>query len=777
MVDPLTIGKAIFYAGAGIASFASAFKDETHTYSTTTENIDPKTLEESKQYKEEAENSNKRCEEIQRNYNSACLELDSVNRKKDYLTNENQNLKMKVNHMENETAEREEKHKRDKEKLYNEINEQGNEIRELKETSRNQLKENEELRGKIEVLNNENIRVNNEIIEVKNELKNKERESQLLQEEVRQEKRKVERLEIDNEKNKVEKEKLSKEKNQLKIESEKKDKTINLLNKNNAELKEEIKKEELIKKEKERKGREARNKFEKKTIEKRDTIIEEKKKEISKELEEFSKEFIIPEDSINILLKKVIKSQLKKLEEKYSKILEDYQFNGDELKHFNILICGLNGAGKSTLINSLLGKKVAKTGIGESQTKKTDPYESENLKGYRFYDTAGLNSQHNLKVALKVINTCIQENINNLDKAIHCIWYCTSHNRFNKEEFTEFLFKLMSNYEKKIPLIIVYTQSWDEEVTEEMKIKINQILKDGKDMIGYEENVEIIDIIALEKKINNQIFPQKNLDLLLEKTNGKIIEATQSTCYELLKGYIKSHYNKRISDVYEKIKEQVNTKIKNYILKISGNLTYDEMFSIVDKIFYEICSNFFEKTFDIKEVDFEVKTFFEDLRLKSEEKVEDFISKKTEKIASEISIQLNSLQVSIDKEFGENMKNKKETNDFIRENKDFIKTSISNFVEKTYLKYYMEKLFDKITDLFNKNLVDNFEVILRKRLSKKIENISISTMNSFCIKLRENIQKTKSIWERSIEKKLKEDEKKLKEMKAKIEEENDNFYY
>jgi predicted GTPase len=55
----------------------------------------------------------------------------------------------------------------------------------------------------------------------------------------------------------------------------------------------------------------------------------------------------------------------------------------------NIGMFGMTSTGKSTMVNSLLGKKVADTGVGET-TKEITPYQG---KGYTVWDAPGRNDE------------------------------------------------------------------------------------------------------------------------------------------------------------------------------------------------------------------------------------------------------------------------------------------------------------------------------------------------------------------------------------------------
>ena len=103
------------------------------------------------------------------------------------------------------------------------------------------------------------------------------------------------------------------------------------------------------------------------------------------------------------------------------------------LKNLNIIVAGKTGVGKSTLINSVFREKLAETGMGRPVT---DHMRKLTKKDYplSIYDTRGfeLGKDAQKEVKQEVLNT-IKEGLatKDVNKAIHCIWYCinTASNR------------------------------------------------------------------------------------------------------------------------------------------------------------------------------------------------------------------------------------------------------------------------------------------------------------------------------------------------------------
>ena len=108
------------------------------------------------------------------------------------------------------------------------------------------------------------------------------------------------------------------------------------------------------------------------------------------------------------------------------------------LTHMNIIVAGKTGVGKSTLINAIFRENLVKTGIGKPVTQHMRCYSKKDVP-LSIYDTRGfeLGKTAQEEVKQEVLHA-IQDGLASRDvnKAIHCIWYCVNatSNRIEEEE-------------------------------------------------------------------------------------------------------------------------------------------------------------------------------------------------------------------------------------------------------------------------------------------------------------------------------------------------------
>lgn len=171
----------------------------------------------------------------------------------------------------------------------------------------------------------------------------------------------------------------------------------------------------------------------------------------------------------------------------YKKIVED-TFNrikeeNNDLKKVNLLVVGKSGTGKSTLINTVFGEDVAQTGVGKPVTEQISLIEKDDFP-VRIYDTVGFeigSLGFDLKDVVKSFkpNPVLQlvkkvQSTESPDDDIHVVWYVISGSGSRIENAEISFINWM--VERKIPVIVVLTKSYNMEDAVLLKSKIEEMV-------------------------------------------------------------------------------------------------------------------------------------------------------------------------------------------------------------------------------------------------------------------------------------------------------------
>ena len=229
------------------------------------------------------------------------------------------------------------------------------------------------------------------------------------------------------------------------------------------------------------------------------------------------------------------------IEELANTCINTIKSNIISLRKLNILILGKSGVGKSTLINSVFREELADTGIGRPVTPKIREIKKEGFP-LTIYDTKGLELGKEAQDEVKEeVAELIKKGLYSADvnKCIHCIWYCinTMSNRVEPEEI-EWIKSLSNSSDiNKVPIIVILTNSVLKSTAEEMKKVI------------VEENLPIksvVSVLAQDYIEDEKVFKSNGLDTLINVMAQVLPDELQNTLQNVQKASLK--HKRKLAD-------------------------------------------------------------------------------------------------------------------------------------------------------------------------------------------------------------------------------------
>lgn len=190
----------------------------------------------------------------------------------------------------------------------------------------------------------------------------------------------------------------------------------------------------------------------------------------------------------------------------------------EKLPPANIVVAGITGSGKSTLLNAIFGETVARTGTGRPVTEKMEEYVCPGVP-IHIWDTVGLEiDAEKTKKSIENIRKTIagKSGLEDPFDRIHAIWYCinSGSNRYQGAEL-EFIKNL---HAVGVPFIIILTQCYDE--PEEIDT-FEKKIRDYNSSNGMND-IEVVQVIAVEKKLRGIVIDAFGLDALVDITMQKL---------------------------------------------------------------------------------------------------------------------------------------------------------------------------------------------------------------------------------------------------------------
>ena len=435
----------------------------------------------------------------------------------------------------------------------------------------------------------------------------------------------------------------------------------------------------------------------------------------------------------------------------------------EKLNHFNILILGRAGIGKTTLINSILEFEGTPnellTGEGTSKTMgEPKGYTSEKVKGLRLWDSQGIDKEkYNIPKVVEDVKKLINEaSINNdPDKFIHCIWYCISGYRFEKSE-SESISELMNIYDDNtLPIIIVYTEAYDEETYEKVCDEVKKVLNDKIDKNKIKE-INTIPVVAKKKEIKvgkiSTTIEKFGIKPLMDISVKKIILAVNSACFFSFKNKLKKDYEKKIEKKREDIIKNTNSQINSFTSggKISNITLLNRPIiqnNIIPKLLQEkINNNGKQKVQDILK---NFQKFIEDECIKNlphffsvclseslmEYKKENFeVKEEDNEDDLDLKNEINKYTMNILDKRKEKQKNLKfggSQEDPIYQQ---IHKSYLDHIIKTASKFIDNKIIEEISKLMIKTFnetINNYDEVIQNKVKESMNQQSLDVMKEF----------------------------------------------
>ena len=418
-----------------------------------------------------------------------------------------------------------------------------------------------------------------------------------------------------------------------------------------------------------------------------------------------------------------------------------------QIKYLTVMVLGKSGVGKTSLINKILNIN-APTGEGKFVTKETTPYTSNAMPFLRLVDTRGIEIAQQFGIqkmeeeAVKFIDE--QLKTGNYNNYVHCIWYCVSGKRFEDVEINA-LNRIRAFYQgNKIPIIMVYTQSVDEESIERLK---KYILKS----IDCNDFVKVLahDI----KSVGHQVIKSFGIEELISKTLARCKEALNGDMRAVMTNQIITKLEKELIIENNKIRKYIFERtilkfIKGYDVQSDDNFLKRIITIYGYNIHYYLGKDISEQTSSLIRDNDAIMNYAINYINYYKQYVESIIANELNTLA----FKLLNIQSKTEKaqRMSTLIENKRDADDFIACNKQFFYDNFYFLAQRCFIGYFITNACEPLSKAFE----SNFNQIATQLLSQK--------------EIRVNIDKC--FWE-----KYKEFEEKLKGLNSKLPRSNTNI--
>ena len=417
--------------------------------------------------------------------------------------------------------------------------------------------------------------------------------------------------------------------------------------------------------------------------------------------------------------------------EEINNIKSDKDNSNYKIEYLSILLIGRVQVGKTTLIKYMLN-------LNDSELENDNDknifkvYKNNNLTYLRLIEFKGIgyDENNNPEIIMRKTKKFIEDRnkSKNYNDFIHCIWYCIKETRLEDLELLV-LQKLKNVYkDSKIPIILVYTNSIDNELADEMK---NYLRKKNID-----DN--FVKVLAKETPLENtnDILPVFGKKELLNLTVTKCTEALSGEMIRIMVEKLYKDIKNKMLDNNKKnegkIKEDIKNEFLNYKKLLEDQPFLDYILNSLGRklsIFYnkEIYNSSLNLIIQSK-LFTEIKNFIKNHKKNSKKIIKSSVSQK-----ANIFI---DYQVIKEKERRQNIKieNKRDINGFKKTNEVFLKQNLYYIFQKYLINYLIQNFYEKFFKEFRKQLDIIIETLLNPKVdeqdNKDIDNLLIDCFSS-----------------------------------------------
>ena len=420
----------------------------------------------------------------------------------------------------------------------------------------------------------------------------------------------------------------------------------------------------------------------------------------------------------------------KKLIQEIEEIIKDEEkFKIDNL---SILLVGRKGVGKTTLINYLLD-------LNEDENKKDfsdfKVYTSIKTKYLKLIEVKGIGydddstPENTINKIKRYINNLANDNNQNYNSIIHCIWFCISGSVTRLEAQEKLVFRSLKELYKDniMPIIFVFTADIDESNTLDMEKKMREIDKIDN---------RIIRVIAKDIPLTNKIIKKAfGKEELIKTTLIKCTEALQSDMMKIMMQQISNNIVKKLVDENVNLVNEIkNETYKDFVEKYKNYYNEGDFIQNIEDIFFNYLIKFYnsngitkksKKLFFQSDFITSIKKMYSSYKINVQKNIESIIDNKAK--------ELINMQANLEKEFG-NM------DIFNRRNYAEFKSTSEIFLKKNYYFLFQNYIINFLVNPSNTHF-NIFLSTISKEFQSKIEEVgNLNNKNEDCIEIREYIE-------------------------------------